>query len=90
MLYRQVIENWKKIQAEQSKKYSKNIEEENGSLTTFLTYGAKENEKLEKAWGNKPAYTSVKLNLMATTPVDAMKIKAAVVHCYKIEYCNFK
>lgn len=37
-----------------------------------------------------PAATSVKLNLMATTPVDAMKIKAAVVHCYKIEYCNFK
>lgn len=53
-------------------------------------YGAKDNEKLEKARGNKPAYTSVKLNLMATTPVDAMKIKAAVVHCYKIEYFNFK
>ena len=53
-------------------------------------FGTKENEKLEKAWGNKPAYTSVKLNLMATTPVDAMKIKAAVVHCYKIEYYNFK
>ena len=89
MLYRQVIENWKKIQAEQSKKYKKNIEEKNGCLT-FFTYGAKENEKLEKAWGNKPAYTSVKLNLMATTPVDAMKIKAAVVHCYKIQYFNFQ
>lgn len=36
------------------------------------------------------AITSTKLKLMATTPVDTMNIKGIVVHCYRIEYCNFK